>query len=90
MKKSEKDEIEIIQKVEIPNVVGMTEEKAKKELDRLEHEKLEFHEKVYNGYLMLAERFKERVRIINGNVSIEEECQAVNDVIINFIKERGF
>ena len=49
-----------------------------------------FHEKVYNGYLMLADRFKERVRIINGNVSIEEECQAVNDVIINFIKERGF
>ena len=36
MKKSEKDEIEMIQKVEIPNVVGMTEEKAKKELDRLD------------------------------------------------------
>ena len=36
MKKSEKDEIEMIQKVEIPNVVGMTEEKARKELDRLD------------------------------------------------------
>ena len=36
MKKSEKDEIEIIQKVEVPNVVGMTEEKARKELDRLD------------------------------------------------------
>ena len=36
MKKSEKDEIEMIQKIEIPNVVGMTEEKAKKELDRLD------------------------------------------------------
>ncbi len=36
MKKSEKDEIEMIQKVEIPNVVGMTEEKAKKQLDRLD------------------------------------------------------
>ena len=31
MKKSEKDEIEMIQKIEIPNVVGMTEEKARKE-----------------------------------------------------------
>ena len=36
MKKSVKDEIEMIQKVEIPNVVGMTEEKAKKQLDRLD------------------------------------------------------
>ena len=36
MKKSEKDEIEMIQKVEVPNVVGMTEEKAKKELDRFD------------------------------------------------------
>ena len=36
MKKSEKDEIEMIQKVEIPNVIGMTEEKAKKQLDRLD------------------------------------------------------
>lgn len=70
--------------------IGIERKSHQKELDRLEHEKLEFHEKVYNGYLMLAERFKDRVRIINGNVSIEEECQAVNDVIINFIKERGF
>ena len=36
MKKSEKDEIEMIQKIEIPNVIGMTEEKARKELDRLD------------------------------------------------------
>ena len=33
MKKSEKDEIEMIQKVEVPNIVGKTEEQARKELD---------------------------------------------------------
>ena len=36
MKKSEKDEIEMIQKIEIPNVVGKKEEQARKELDRLD------------------------------------------------------
>ena len=36
MKKSEKDEIEEIQQIEIPNVVGMTEEQAKKELSMLD------------------------------------------------------
>ena len=70
--------------------IGLERKSNQKELDRLEHEKLEFHEKVYNGYLMLADRFKDRVRIVNGNVTIEEECKAVNDIIINFIKERGF
>lgn len=70
--------------------VGLERKSHQKELDRLEHEKLEFHEKVYNGYLMLADRFKDRVRIVNGNVTIEEECKAVNDIILSFIKERGF
>ena len=36
MKKSENDEIEIIQKVVIPDVIGKKEEQAKKELDRLD------------------------------------------------------
>ena len=36
MKKFENDEIEMIQKVEIPEVIGKTEEQAKKELDRLD------------------------------------------------------
>jgi dTMP kinase len=70
--------------------IGLERKSHQKELDRLEHEKLEFHQKVYNGYLMLADRFKDRVKIVNGNVTIEEECKAVNDIILNFIKERGF
>ena len=36
MKKSEQDEMEMIQRIEIPNVVGMTEEQAKKELKKLD------------------------------------------------------
>ena len=36
MKKSENDEIEVIQKIEIPNVVGLDEDKARKQLDRLD------------------------------------------------------
>ena len=36
MKKSENDEIEMIQKIEVPNVVGKKEEQARKELDRFD------------------------------------------------------
>ena len=70
--------------------IGLERKSHQKELDRLEKEKLEFHEKVYQGYLMLADRFKDRVRVVDGNVSIQEECKAVNDIILSFIKERGF
>ena len=69
--------------------VGIDRKSNQKELDRLEHEKLEFHTKVYNGYLELAERFKNRVVIIDANCSIKEECSRVNNVVLNFIKERG-
>lgn len=69
--------------------VGIDRKSNQKELDRLEHEKLEFHTKVYNGYLELAERFKNRVVIIDANCSVDEECSMVNEVVLNFIKERG-
>ena len=39
--------------------------------------------------LELAERFKNRVIIIDANCSIKEECSRVNNVVLNFIKERG-
>ena len=69
--------------------VGIKRKANQKELDRLEHEKIDFHQKVYRGYLKLAETFKDRVVIIDGDCSIQEECSKVNEVIINFIKERG-
>jgi len=70
--------------------LGLSRKKNQKELDRLEIEKLEFHELVYNAYQSLAKRFSDRVRIVDGSGTIEEECKNVNDIVISFIKERGF
>lgn len=69
--------------------IGLNRKANQKELDRLEHEKIEFHTKVYNGYLELANRFKDRVRVVDGNCSIDEECAKVNKIVLEFIKERG-
>lgn len=41
-------------------------------LDRLELEKMDFHNKVYNGYLEVAKKYPERIKLINGEVSKEE------------------
>lgn len=69
--------------------IGLNRKAHQKELDRLEHEKLEFHTKVYNAYLELADRFKDRVRVVDGNCTIQEECDRVNKIVLDFIKERG-
>lgn len=63
MRKSEKDEVEVIQKIEIPNVVGKTEEQARKELDLLDVViKYVNDEKKDNG-VVIAQSLKPKVKV---------------------------
>ncbi|MCK5811987.1 MAG: dTMP kinase [Clostridiales bacterium] len=41
------------------------------ETDRLENEKIQFHQRVYEGYLALCKRFAKRIKRIDGNGSID-------------------
>jgi len=41
-------------------------------LDRIEQEKIEFHQKVYNGYKDLVFKYPNRIKAIQSNKSIEE------------------
>jgi dTMP kinase len=52
--------------------------------DRLEREKLEFHRKVREGYLKIAERNKKRIKIVDGTGDIESTWQRVKSVVGNF------
>jgi dTMP kinase len=36
------------------------------ELDRMERESLEFHRRVYDGYMQMAQRWPERIRVVDG------------------------
>jgi dTMP kinase len=40
--------------------------------DRLEQSGIEFHEKVYEGYLKIAEKYKDRFLVIDASGKIEE------------------
>ena len=53
--------------------------------DRMENEKIEFHEKVYLGYKAVAERYPDRVVSISPRGSKIETHQA----IIKVLKEKG-
>lgn len=52
--------------------VGIKRKSDQQELDRLELQKLEFHQKVTAGYILLAEREAERILLIDATKPIEE------------------
>ncbi len=47
-------------------------ETPNREINRLDLEKINFHKKIYEGYLFLLDRFPKRIKRINGEAQIEE------------------
>ncbi len=62
---------------------GLARKKAQAELDRLEAEKFSFHQRVYDGYVRLAKRHKERIKVIDALKSIDE----IHSEIVEGIEE---
>ena len=63
-----------------------TKKDDKRTLDRLDLEDITFHQKVYDGYMEVAERFKERIICIDASKSIEEVKNNVMDLIEDHLK----
>ncbi len=53
--------------------------------DRIESEKIEFHHKVYQGYLDLCLKFPKRIHKINALGNADYIHNEIIDIIINFI-----
>lgn len=66
------------------------EESKKRRLgdaDRIEREKIEFHRKVYQGYLDIARMFPERIHLIDASHSIEEVGENVFKCVKKILEE---
>ena len=59
-------------------------QKRSNKKDRLDQEKVDFHNRVYNGYLALAETDKNRIITIDGNNTIDNLFQ----IIMSEIKKK--
>ncbi|WP_067729743.1 dTMP kinase [Oceanobacillus damuensis] len=57
-----------------------------RERNRLDFENIEFHNLVYEGYQILAERFPDRIRTIDADQTMEAVEKAAFDRIISYIK----
>ena len=63
---------------------------ASKNTDRLDSEDAEFHTRVRNAYLEMAKSEPGRFRLIDARGSVQETHATVMDIIIPFLRERGF
>jgi dTMP kinase len=63
---------------------------ASKNTDRLDIEDAEFHTRVRNAYLEIAKAEPDRFRVIDARNSTRETHHKVMDIVMPFLKERGF
>jgi dTMP kinase len=63
--------------------VGIKRKIDQGDQDRLECERIDFHERVFRGYIMLKERYPHRIRSIDASKSIQD----IHREIIKYISE---
>lgn len=56
--------------------------------DRLENEKLAFHQKVYQAYLEVQKKFPNRIIIIDGEKTKEEVKKASLEVVLKYLGDK--
>ncbi|MGN1386320.1 MAG: dTMP kinase [Bacillus sp. (in: firmicutes)] len=58
-----------------------------REVNRLDLEKLSFHEEVREGYLKLVDRFPERIKIVDASAGVDEVLDNALEVIQAYIQK---
>lgn len=73
---------------DIEPAVGLAriEKSNSREVNRLDLENLKFHEKVYEGYIQVANRFKERFQMVDANAPLEAVSKRTLEIIESHLK----
>ena len=56
--------------------------------DRLEREKLDFHQKVYEGYLSLIEIYEGKIKVIDATKTKENTFEQVRAIVDNLLEKK--
>jgi len=77
--------------VDLPVAVGLrrTEKRSGNNIDRLEKEKTDFHEKVRSAYLNLAKRAPKKIWVFSGAKSEQVLHMEIKEKVELFLTERG-
>ncbi len=53
--------------------------------DRLDLENIDFHEKVYNGYHEAIKLYPDRIKVVDGNQSLEDVIKDCKKIILDYL-----
>lgn len=67
---------------------GLKRARSKKEADRLEAEKIDFHKRVYQGYKELVRMYPDRIRLIRADRAVEEVSKEIEDQLKLLLGDR--
>jgi len=70
--------------LDVPVEIGMQRRKTHG-FDRMEHEQMEFHQKVRHGYLKQAQDHKKRIHVIDATKSQDEVFAFVFDILCDHL-----
>ena len=72
--------------IDVPPKVGLKRVFSNtRKVDRLDLETLEFHEKVYEGYMIIAKKYDNRFKIVDGTQPVEEVIKDAIKIIKNIL-----
>ena len=73
--------------IDVPPHVGLNRVfNNTRKVDRLDLEELSFHELVYEGYKIIADKFKDRFKVVDGTQTKEKVIEDTIEIIDNFLK----
>ncbi|KMJ56747.1 thymidylate kinase [Bacillus sp. LL01] len=62
----------------------------KREINRLDQEKLDFHFKVKKGYDLVRDRYSERFSVVDASKDFNAVYEQVKEILISYVTKRGF
>ncbi len=72
---------------DIPPDIALRRKTRKNQGDRLEREKLDFHERVYEGYLSLMEIYKDKIELIDATKTKDDTFEQVKAALDNLLEK---
>ncbi len=69
-----------------PNVGLSRIKQNHRDVNRLDLENINFHDKVYNGYKLVSNKFSDRIKVIDGEKSLEEVYENVKKAILDYLE----
>lgn len=67
--------------LDVPPEIGFSRRNDTDKIDRLDLQQKDFYDRVYTGYKKIAEKYKERIVVVDSSKSIEEVKEEIRKII---------